>query len=85
MFASSGDILKMSLAMGFIVFIIFLCILMFYVILILRDLSKMTDDVEEIVHKVKKAVIHPLSLVDYMMSKAKPFIERVLSDKKKGK
>ncbi len=77
MFATSGDVLKMSLALGVVVLTIFLSILIFYLILIARDVSKMTEDAEAVVHKVKKTIIKPLSVVDYVLTKVQPIIESV--------
>ncbi|MDA1060592.1 MAG: hypothetical protein O3B47_02255 [bacterium] len=85
MFATSGDILNMSLAIGFIVLVIFLCILIFYAILILRDVTKVVDDVAEIVEKVHKTIVEPLRAIDYVIDKAKPYIDTVLDRRAKGK
>lgn len=85
MFATSGDILNMSLAIGFIVLVIFLSLLIFYAILILRDVSKVMDDIEEIVTRVRTTIVQPLKAVDYIIEKAKPYIETVLERKMKEK
>ncbi len=85
MFATSGDILNMSLAIGFIVLVIFLCILIFYAILILRDTSRVMDDVEEIVTRVRTTIVQPLKAVDFIIEKAKPYIESILERKMKSK
>lgn len=81
MFATSGDILNMSLAIGFIILVIFLSMLIFYGILILRDVSKVTDDVESIVSSVKKTVMGPLQAVDYLIEKIQPYIEAAIEKK----
>ncbi len=85
MFATSGDILNMSLAIGFIVLVIFLCILVFYAILILRDVTKVVDDVAEIVEKVHKTIVQPLRAIDYVIERATPFVEAIIEKKKKAK
>lgn len=85
MFATSGDVLNMSLAVGFIVLVIFLSILIFYAIVILRDVAKVVDDVSEVVDKVHKTVIQPLRAIDYIVEKAKPFVEQILEKKAKAK
>ncbi|MFH1218678.1 MAG: hypothetical protein V1679_02455 [Candidatus Peregrinibacteria bacterium] len=85
MFATSGDVLNMSLAIGFIVLIVFLCILIFYAVLILRDMSKIMDDVEEIVTRVRSTIVEPLKAVDFLVEKAKPYIEMVLEKRLKAK
>lgn len=87
MFATSDDILNMSLAIGFIVLVIFLSILIFYAILILRDTSKTADAIAEVVNRVRRTIVEPLKAVDFLIEKMKPYIETVLENwvKKKGK
>ncbi len=85
MFATSGDILNMSLAGGFIILVIFLCIFLFYGILILRDASKVVDDVAEIVERVHKTIVEPLRALDYLVDKVRPYIEALIERKLKGK
>lgn len=85
MFATSADILNMSLAIGFIVLVIFLCILIFYAILILRDTSRVMDDVEEIVTRVRTTIVQPLKAVDFIIERIKPYVETILEKKKKSK
>ncbi|MBL4693825.1 hypothetical protein JKY72_00450 [Candidatus Gracilibacteria bacterium] len=81
MFATSGDILNMSLAIGFIILVIFVCMLLFYGILILRDVTKVVDDVEAVVSRVKKTIVGPLQAVDYLIEKLQPYIEAVIEKK----
>lgn len=83
MFATSGDILNMSLAIGFILLVIFLCFLIFYAVLILRDVAKVMDDVEELVTRVRTTIVQPLKAVDYIIEKAKPYVETVIERKMK--
>lgn len=85
MFATSGDILNMSLAISAIVLVIFLSILIFYAILILRDVTKVVDDVAEIVEKVHTTIIEPLKAVDFIIEKAKPYIEALVESRAKSK
>lgn len=85
MFSTSGDILNMSLAVGFLVLVIFLSILSFYFILVLRDISKIVDDVEEITHKVKSTIVEPLRAVDFIVEKVRPYIEMALEQRAKAK
>lgn len=83
MFATSGDVLNMSLAIGFIILVIFLCILIFYAILILRDTAKMMDEIEEIVTRVHSTIIQPLKAIDYIVEKAKPYVETIIERRMK--
>lgn len=85
MFATSGDILNMSLAIGFIVLVIFLSILIFYGIMILRDVSRTTDKVEEVVDRVHRTITEPLRALDYLIDKAKPYLELLVEKWMGGK
>lgn len=85
MFATSGDILNMSLAIGFIVLVIFLCILIFYAILILRDVSKVVDDAAEVVSKVHKTIVQPLRAIDYIIERAQPYVEGIIEKRNRAK
>jgi len=85
MFATSGDILNMSLAIGFIILVIFLSILIFYAIMILRDTAKVVDDVSEVVSKVHKTIVEPLKAIDYIIDRAKPYVETVLENRARNK
>lgn len=81
MWSTSGDVLNMSLAIGFIVLVVFLSMFLFYGILILRDVSKVAEDVEELVERVHKTVVEPLRAVDYVVEKAKPYLEAFIESK----
>ncbi|MDD3861932.1 MAG: Asp-tRNA(Asn)/Glu-tRNA(Gln) amidotransferase subunit GatB [Candidatus Gracilibacteria bacterium] len=85
MFATSGDILNMALAIGFLVLVIFLSILIFYFILVLRDVSKIVDDVEDITERFRATIIEPLRAVDFLVEKVKPYVEMVLEQRGKSK
>lgn len=85
MFETSGDILNMSLAIGFALLVIFLVILIFYAILVLRDISRTTGKVEEIVNKVHKTIVEPLRAIDFIIERARPYVEMALDKKAKSK
>lgn len=85
MFATSGDILNMSLAIGFLVLVIFVSMVCMYLVLILRDVSKVTDEIQEIIYKVHKTIVEPLKAIDFLVEKAKPYIETILERKLKEK
>jgi len=85
MFETSGDILNISLAAGFVLLVVFLCVLIFYAIKILRDLAKVMDEVEATVSKVHRSVVQPLKALDYFVNKAQPYIETILESKKNSK
>lgn len=75
MFETSSDVLNFSLAIGFGVLVVFLSILIFYTILVLRDISKVADKFEQLVSRVHATVEQPLKAVDYVIEKAKPYLE----------
>ena len=77
MFETSSDVLNFSLAIGFGVLVIFLSILIFYAIMVLRDASKVADKFEQLVSRVHTTVEQPLRAVDYVIEKAKPYLETV--------
>jgi uncharacterized protein YoxC len=81
MFATSGDILNMSLALGFIVLVIFLSILIFYTILVMRDVSKITDDSKDLIDRLHNTITGPLKAVDYIVDKVKPYIESAIENR----
>lgn len=77
--------MNIALAAGFVVLVVFLCIFLFYGILILRDAAKVVDDVEEVVERVHKTIIQPLRAIDYIVEKATPYIEALIEKKLRGK
>lgn len=85
MLATSGDILNISLAVGFALLIVFLCIFLFYGILILRDASKVVDEIAEVVDRVHKTIVQPLRAIDYIVEKATPYVEALIEKKLRGK
>lgn len=85
MFATSGDILNVSLAVGFAVLVVFLCIFLFYGILILRDASKVVDEIAEVVDRVHKTIVQPLRAIDYLVEKITPYVEALIEKKLRGK
>jgi len=53
----------------------------FYAVLILRDISKVVEDVEEVVDRVHSTIVEPLKAVDFMIASAKPYIEAFFEKK----
>ncbi len=81
MFATSGDVLNIALAVGFLVLVIFLAILIFYTILVMRDVSKITEDSRDLVDRVHNTVTGPLKAVDYLVERVKPYIEAAIENR----
>lgn len=85
MFATSADALNVSLAIAVIILTIFLAILIFYGILILRDMSKSSEKLNDLVEKTHKTVTAPLKLIDLVVEKAEPYIEAAIEKLMKKK
>ncbi len=85
MITTALDVLYLSLAVSFIVFIIFVCITLFYVISILRDVSRVTNRVEELVKRVHTTIVQPLRALDYVIDKITPYLETIINKKKTPK
>ena len=63
---TSLDFLYIALGGGFILFIIFLCVVLLQVALILRDVTKVTANVTTISERVKETVLEPLKALSEM-------------------
>lgn len=85
MFETSADIMRMSFAIGFIVLVVFLAMALLYLIFILRDVSKILDDVKDVTDKVKVSVVNPLKAMNFMVDKITPYVNQVLDVKKGAK
>lgn len=81
MFATSADILNMSLAIGFLVLVIFLCITLFYAILILRDFSHVSEEIKTTVDKIHTTIAQPLMAIEFIVEKIRPYIEMFIDKK----
>ena len=64
---------------------IFVSILVFYAIMILRDTAKVIDDIAEVVSKVHRTIVEPLKAIDYIIDRAKPYIDTVLENRARSK
>ncbi|MBP7898974.1 MAG: DUF948 domain-containing protein [Candidatus Gracilibacteria bacterium] len=77
MINTSLDVLYISLAVGFLVLVVFLCMTLLYATFILRDVSKMTEDAKEVTDKVNQIVISPLRMMNTLMEHLKPILDSV--------
>lgn len=75
MINSTLDILYLSLAVGFIVLVVFLCISLMYMAFVLRDVAKVTEKVRSLVDKVNDVVLSPMRMLNTIFDQLKPFIE----------
>lgn len=65
----------MSLAIGFLVLVVFLCITLFYAILILRDFSQVSNEIKTTVQKIHATIAQPLMAIEFIVEKIRPYIE----------
>lgn len=54
---------------------------LFYLIFILRDLSKATENVRETTEKVNEYIISPIKVASAVIDKAKPFYDSFMAKK----
>lgn len=82
------DILYLTLAVCTAVLTIFVSVTLIYLMFILRDVTKVTDDVREIVDKVNTYIAKPLLMTKSIIEFVGPFIqtaEEKVKKVKKGK
>ena len=75
MFNTSGDFLNISLGIGFIVLVIFLSLTLLYLIILLRDATKISSNVKQITTKVNEYVVSPAKVAHKIYVKMKPIID----------
>ena len=85
MFETSADIMKMSFAIGFAVLAVFLAMALLYLVFILRDVSKILDDVKDVTERVRVSIVSPLKAASFLIEKITPYVNHVLTIKKAGK
>lgn len=84
MFTTTQDILNIALAGGFVLLVIFLSVVLIYLILILRDVCRITNRLKDTAQKVNEYVLKPVKMLNSLISKAQPIMEMV-EDKIKEK
>lgn len=85
MIATSLDVLYIALAIGFIVLVIFLSISLFYLIFILRDVSKITDKAKDTTDALSAYVLSPVKFFYGLYEKLEPLIEALVEKYSKRK
>lgn len=68
---NSKDLLNISLAVGVVVLTIFLAMALFYLVLVLRDTSKISKE-------ARGAMGEPMRIVSMLMEKLSKFVEEKL-------
>lgn len=69
--------LYIALGVGFLLFVIFVCVTLIYVMQILRDVNKITGRVKDTAERVNDYIIQPFAVVNSVIEHIKPMIEAV--------
>lgn len=75
MFETTKDILYISLAGGFILLVIFLCVTLIYLILILRDFSKISSKIKDTTERVNNYIIQPIRIAGRLIENLHPIVD----------
>lgn len=78
MFSGSQTTLYIVLTIAIALLTIFLSVTLIYLILILRDVSKILEKVRDTVDRVNAFIIKPVSLAASIVDHIRPLIEAVL-------
>lgn len=85
MFTDPQSTLYVVSAIAIALLTIFLCITLVYVILILRDASKVIEHVRGTVDKVNDFIIKPVSLASSIVDHVRPIIEGLFERRAAGR
>lgn len=78
MFGDSQTTLYVVLTIAIGLLTIFLCVTLIYLILILRDTSKMLEKVRDTVERINTFILKPVSLASTIVDHVRPLIESAL-------
>ena len=77
-FGTPQETLYMVLAIAVALLTIFLCVALIYLILVLRDASKITEKSRNIVETVNNFVVKPVHIASMVIDTVRPVVERIL-------
>lgn len=69
--------LYIALGIGFLLFVIFACVTMIYLIQVLRDVAKISDSVRDTAERVNDYVVQPFAFINQAVEYLKPVIEGI--------
>lgn len=78
LFGSSQDTLFLVLTVAIALLTIFFCVTLIYLILVLRDASKILEKARDTAEKVNAFVVKPVKLASTIVDHIRPLIERAL-------
>ena len=85
MMGDSQTTLYIVLSIAIALLTIFLCVTLIYLILILRDASKMLEKIRETVERVNAFILKPVSLASSIVDHVRPYIEAALERRGESK
>jgi len=65
---TSIDFLYIALGVGFVILVIFLCVMLLNLSIVLRDVSKMTGNFKEVSERIREFVLEPVKSIAEMTS-----------------
>ena len=71
---TSLQYLHIALGTGFLIFIVFICAALVYVIRILKDLSSVTSKVKNTTEKINEYLLEPFSIIAEVYDHIKPYL-----------
>lgn len=74
---TSLDFLYIALGVGFLLLTIFGSIAVFYMIFILRDVSKATDSIRDTAEKLNEYILSPIKVANAVIERAKPIYDAI--------
>lgn len=69
MFTTSADILNLALAIGFGLIAIFICMVCYQLIFILRDVSETTKAVKHAAQQIDELVVQPTKMISFLFER----------------
>lgn len=78
---TSQDILFLSLALGAIILVIVIAVAIINLVMLIRDIRKVSSTVGDITSKVHSVVITPVSIVSGIVEKVGPIVEGFVARK----
>lgn len=82
---ASQETLYLVLSVSIALLTIFFCVVLMYLILVLRDTSKILEKGRDTVEKINTFVVKPVHLVTTIIDQVRPLIERAVKRVRKKK
>lgn len=84
MIATSLDVLYISLAIGVFLVSVFFCVVLLYLIMILRDVVKIADKTRDTMDQINEYVMKPIVFMQSIKKFIDPIVDRIHDKVSKG-